>query len=324
MELRIDRYTAPADRNAEQAPTEPIRFDPVTQAAWSFPRRPSNQQETKETAMKKAKQYHGTSKARGCAHARLGPFGRMFPKLPKWSDQYGIANQCEAEELMALLGGSNGPMHDVNDSSDDSDLPAGYTFFAQFVDHDITLDTRSALHQGPDSEANQLDSLGNLVVTADDTGQSLVSVTFRDTVTNVGQSDFHIHSLVATTPGDVGEDLCDYPLVTYVYGFTGRQNFSETFNSAGLQPHVVLSAADTDIIKTYVAEQMGIGIIASMALESLQGTHFQSRDLSHLFPCEVTRVAYLNDKYLRQYERKFIDLLLEHVAQSKDGRLRRP
>ena len=104
------------------------------------------------------------------------------------------------------------------------------------------------------------------------------------------------------------EDLCDYPLVTYVYGFTGRQNFSETFNSAGLQPHVVLSAADTDIIKTYVAEQMGIGIIASMALESLQGTHFQSRDLSHLFPWEVTRVAYLNDKYLRQYERKFIDL----------------
>ncbi len=115
------------------------------------------------------------------------------------------------------------------------------------------------------------------------------------------------------------DDLCEYPLVTYVYGFTGRQNFSETFTAAGLQPHVVLSAADTDIIKTYVTEQMGIGIIASMALESLQGSLFCSRDLSHLFPWEVTRIAYLNDKYLRQYERKFIDLFLDHVAASTAG-----
>ena len=63
---------------------------------------------------------------------------------------------------MSLLGAANGLMHDVNDSSGDSDLPAGYTFFAQFVDHDITLDTLSALHQGPDAEKNQLDNLANL------------------------------------------------------------------------------------------------------------------------------------------------------------------
>jgi len=52
-------------------------------------------------------------------------------------------------------------------------------------------------------------------------------------------------------------DLCDYPLITYVYGFTGRKAFSDTFMKASLKPHVVLNAADTDIIKTYVQEEMG-------------------------------------------------------------------
>ncbi len=86
----------------------------------------------------------------------------------------------------------------------------------------------------------------------------------------------------------------------------------------------MLSAADTDIIKTYVNEEMGVGIIASMGFDPADETWLHGRDVSHLFPWEVTRIAYLNDKYLRQYERKFIDLLLEFVAQSRDGRLRRP
>ncbi len=120
------------------------------------------------------------------------------------------------------------------------------------------------------------------------------------------------------------EDLCAYPLITYVYGFTGRRHFSETFAAAGLEPHVVLSAADSDIIKTYVNEEMGIGIVASMALDPEGDPTLESRDISHLFPWEVTRIAYLNDKYLRQYEQKFIDLLLDHVAHSEDGRIQLP
>ena len=119
------------------------------------------------------------------------------------------------------------------------------------------------------------------------------------------------------------EDLCQYPLVTYVYGFTGRAHFSETFREAGLNPHVVLSAADTDIIRTYVHEAMGIGIIASMALGDVDNKIIRSRDVSHLFPWEITRIAYLNDKYLRRYEQKFIDLLLDFVANDDEGKVYR-
>jgi LysR family cys regulon transcriptional activator len=117
--------------------------------------------------------------------------------------------------------------------------------------------------------------------------------------------------------------LIDYPMITCVYGFTGRGHFSETFRAAGLVPQVVLSVADTDIVRTYVLEEMGIGIITSMALDEPANGATCNRDVSHPFPWEVTRIADLNDKHLRHYEQTFIDLFLDLVAKSDDGKIHR-
>lgn len=102
--------------------------------------------------------------------------------------------------------------------------------------------------------------------------------------------------------------LCEYPLITYVFGFTGRGNFSDTFAHAGVSPNVVLSAADTDVIKTYVREGLGIGIIARLAYQPGRDDDLGMRDLSHLFPWEITKVAYVRSKYLRKFARHFIDI----------------
>ena len=96
--------------------------------------------------MNKGKSMHGMTKARGCDHARLGNFCKLFPDLPSWAAECGIEHPCEAAEVAALLGGPGGVMHDFDDSSSDSEAPAAYTFFAQFIDHDITLDTQTNLH----------------------------------------------------------------------------------------------------------------------------------------------------------------------------------
>lgn len=95
---------------------------------------------------------HGMAPARGCSHMRLGNFCSLFEEeqLPSWADDAGVKEQCEAENIAAMIGGSGGLMHDINNSSPDSGLPAGYTFFAQLVDHDITLDTGSGLHKSPE------------------------------------------------------------------------------------------------------------------------------------------------------------------------------
>ena len=108
--------------------------------------------------------------------------------------------------------------------------------------------------------------------------------------------------------------LCEYPLITYVFGFTGRGNFSETFAKSNLSPTVILGAVDTDIIKTYVREGLGIGIIASLAYSSKTDSDMVSRSLEELFPWETTKIAYHKDKFLRHYQQYFIDLFLEKVS----------
>lgn len=97
-------------------------------------------------------QHHGMSKAKGCSHAGLGNFGKLFPKLKPLP-----VTAAQASDL----GGKNSVMHDVGNNGPDSPVPAGYTFFAQFVDHDVTLDTTTELHGHPLSN-NEIDALPNL------------------------------------------------------------------------------------------------------------------------------------------------------------------
>ncbi|KAK2701809.1 HTH-type transcriptional regulator CysB-like [Artemia franciscana] len=61
------------------------------------------------------------------------------------------------------------------------------------------------------------------------------------------------------------EAIAAYPIVTYVFGFTGRSHLDKAFNDAGLTANVVFTAVDADVIKTYVRLGLGVGIIASMA-----------------------------------------------------------
>ncbi|OOG27854.1 transcriptional regulator CysB [Thioalkalivibrio denitrificans] len=122
----------------------------------------------------------------------------------------------------------------------------------------------------------------------------------------------HDHPVLARKPVSL-EALCEYPLITYVFGFTGRRTFSTSFAKVGLQPKVVLSAADTDVIKTYVREGMGIGIIADLAFQPDQDADLGRRDLRHLFPWEVTRIAWPKQKYVRRFQQRFVDLFQQEV-----------
>jgi len=123
------------------------------------------------------------------------------------------------------------------------------------------------------------------------------------------------HPVLARRPLSL-ESICDYPLITYTFGFTGANHMQTTFARAGLRPDVVLTASDTDVIKTYVREGLGIGLIASMAYSAAQDRDLEMRDLSHMLPWETTWVAYHKDKYLRRYQQCFIDLLDEMVLEN--------
>jgi len=118
------------------------------------------------------------------------------------------------------------------------------------------------------------------------------------------------------------KQLCDYPVITYVSGFTGRENLNASFAEKNLKPNIVLSAADSDIIKAYAQDNLGIGIIASMAYSASADKSLKQKDLSHLFPWETTRIAYPKNKYIRNFQQTFINLFLEMIQQEKSGRFK--
>ena len=106
--------------------------------------------------------------------------------------------------------------------------------------------------------------------------------------------------------------LAQHPVLTYIFGFTGRSKIHDTFRNAGLELDVTFAATDTDVIVSYVRLGFGAGIIAKMAYSHIHDDDLVLRDLAHLFPVSTTRVAWLKNKYLKQYVLDMVDLLVEH------------
>ena len=104
--------------------------------------------------------HHGMAKASGCTHVAVSTFSKLFPRAT------GVA---VSEQEAAVIGGPGGLMHDFDGASKDSTIPAGYIFFAQFVDHDVTLDSVSDLRGSPlpASEINELPNIRSVSLDLD-------------------------------------------------------------------------------------------------------------------------------------------------------------
>ncbi|HEY5718884.1 MAG TPA: HTH-type transcriptional regulator CysB [Gammaproteobacteria bacterium] len=124
------------------------------------------------------------------------------------------------------------------------------------------------------------------------------------------------HPLRALEPLTL-EALAAYPLVTYVFGFTGRSRLDEAFAGAGLTPRVVFTATDADVIKTYVRLGLGVGIIARMAYDPALDGDLCLRDASHLFADSTTRIGLRRNSFLRGYMYEFIELFAPHLGRAR-------
>jgi len=109
------------------------------------------------------------------------------------------------------------------------------------------------------------------------------------------------------------EAIAAHPLVTYDPTFAGRGALDRAFAARGLHPEVVLTALDSDVIKSYVALDLGIGIISSRAFREGKEDGLVALDCDHLFPAQTTRLAFRRGAYLRGYTVEFIRLLAPHV-----------
>ncbi|MCZ2173942.1 MAG: CysB family HTH-type transcriptional regulator, partial [Burkholderiales bacterium] len=110
------------------------------------------------------------------------------------------------------------------------------------------------------------------------------------------------------------EAIAKYPIVTYDFAFTGRSQINKAFAARGLTPNVALTAIDADIIKTYVALGLGIGIVAYMAFDPAADKGLRAVDAAHLFESATTRLGIRRNAWLRGYAYTFIELFAPHLT----------
>jgi LysR family cys regulon transcriptional activator len=134
------------------------------------------------------------------------------------------------------------------------------------------------------------------------------------------------HPLLKAKPLTL-EAIAQFPVVTYDFAFAGRSQINKAFEKRGLAPNIVLTALDSDVIKTYVELGLGIGILATMGFDVKRDRGLHALDASHLFESSTTRLGIKRGAWLRGYAYEFIELfaprlsrdLVEKTVMEKSG-----
>lgn len=106
--------------------------------------------------------------------------------------------------------------------------------------------------------------------------------------------------------------LAEYPLITYVFSANRESSFLQAFEKAHIEPNVVFTARDADVIKTYVRMGMGVGVVAPMAVLEEDLADFHATCAKGLFPTVTTWIGMPRDRALRRYMLDFISLFAPH------------
>jgi LysR family cys regulon transcriptional activator len=110
-------------------------------------------------------------------------------------------------------------------------------------------------------------------------------------------------------------DLAEHPIVSYVFSFGGESSLKKAFAAQGLNPKIVFTARDADIIKTYVRMGLGVGIVASMAADCEED--LVVIDGRGLFPRSTTWIGFRRDAALKRYMVDFIELFAPHLTRDR-------
>ena len=121
------------------------------------------------------------------------------------------------------------------------------------------------------------------------------------------------HALADAAPVTLA-GLAAWPLITYDPTFTGRARIDQAFERAGIVPNIVLTAVDSDVIKTYVELGLGIGIIAEMAFDPTRDTGLTAIVSEHLFEASTTRLGIRRGSWLRRFDYDFIELFAPQLS----------
>lgn len=131
------------------------------------------------------------------------------------------------------------------------------------------------------------------------------------------------HPLAASGPRAL-TDLGGEPLVTYVTSHRGPSGLASAMNAVGVTPRVVLTARNAEMIKTYVRQGMGLGVIADMAYDPERDSDLVLWPLRHWLDDFTTYLAWHVETRLRDIHYDFIrQIVPEADRTSVNNQIRR-
>jgi LysR family transcriptional regulator, cys regulon transcriptional activator len=104
-------------------------------------------------------------------------------------------------------------------------------------------------------------------------------------------------------------DLASYPMINLDVSFAGGVAVMSAFQARNIQPNVVLSATDADVIKAYVAAGMGIATLPEVAFDAKRDKGLAIINANHLFRPSISYVWLNRHRHLRGYTFEFIAML---------------
>jgi LysR family cys regulon transcriptional activator len=106
--------------------------------------------------------------------------------------------------------------------------------------------------------------------------------------------------------------IARYPMITLDSTFAGGHKVLQAFAAARLQPNVVMSAIDADVIKAYVALGLGIAVLPTVTYVPGRDRDLRARDAKDLFEPTVACIQLRRNDYLPRYMADFIRLVAPH------------
>lgn len=122
------------------------------------------------------------------------------------------------------------------------------------------------------------------------------------------------HPLAALQRAPTLQELASLPLISYDSSLKPESSLRRAFEAQQLQPQIIMTAGDADLIKTYVRAGMGVGVLAEMAVQPSDSNDLHVLAADHLLPRCTTWLVLRREGVLREFTMEFITRFIPHLG----------
>jgi len=126
------------------------------------------------------------------------------------------------------------------------------------------------------------------------------------------------HQLLGRKPMSL-EAISRYPMVWLDPSLSGGFKVKRAFEMARLEPDVVMTAGNIEVVKAYVARGLGVAILPSLCVEERGDPDLAALDASHLIEPMPYFIALHPESFVRNYVYNFIESMAPEWTRRRVG-----